>query len=75
MPVCPTCDNIIPDKETYCSQDCYYNRNADRKGGLTIAALVSGGYSWDRIISEIEELKLLCANCHRKQHHPWFRSE
>jgi len=174
MSKCPTCNNIIPDKGIYCSQDCYYNRNADntgiciwcenefrpiknqtrfysrncyydwkhhnklpeeyhkewhkrykreyrnelsklsrqwrqnrrdiisqlksdrgcdickedhpaclefhhpnedRKGGLTIAALVSGGYSWDRIISEIEDLKLLCANCHRKQHHPWFRSE
>lgn len=35
----------------------------------TIAAMVSGNVSWDRIQDEMDRCLLLCANCHRLEHH------
>jgi Zn finger protein HypA/HybF involved in hydrogenase expression len=30
-----------------------------------VSALLTGGYSWDRILLEIEKCEVRCANCHR----------
>ena len=43
---------------------------------MAVGAMVSGGYSVDRIKSEIDKCTILCANCHRKltvEERGWFR--
>lgn len=32
-----------------------------------ISAMVAWGYSWSRILREIEKCEVVCANCHRKR--------
>jgi hypothetical protein len=46
------------------------------KKDMDVAAMVAGGYSIERIQSELEKCVVLCANCHRKVTHTergWFR--
>ncbi len=33
----------------------------------SVGALVSGGYSWRRIMEEIAKCEVVCANCHRRR--------
>ena len=43
---------------------------------MAVSAMVSGGYSIERITSEISKCTILCANCHRKitvEERGWFR--
>lgn len=35
----------------------------------TISRLYAGTWGWDRILQEIALCKILCANCHRKEHY------
>jgi hypothetical protein len=35
---------------------------------IEIANAVRGGWSWTRILTEIEKCKVLCMNCHAKHH-------
>jgi hypothetical protein len=35
----------------------------------TISRLYAGTWSWERILQEIALCEILCANCHRKEHH------
>ena len=47
---------------------CYvmdYDHKHDKS--RTIAALIGGGYSKDRILEEIAKCELVCANCHRER--------
>ena len=41
----------------------------------TIAHLVSSGYSWDKIMSEIDKCVVVCANCHRKEHWDEYKAK
>lgn len=43
---------------------------------MAVGAMVSGGYSVDRILQEISQCQVLCANCHRKitvEERGWFK--
>ena len=43
---------------------------------IVVGAMVSGGYSIERILAEIKKCTILCANCHRKltvEEKGWFR--
>ena len=45
---------------------------------MAVAAMVSGGYSIERIQAEINKCAILCANCHRKltvEERGWFRKK
>ena len=45
---------------------------------MAVAAMVSAGYSVDRIQAEINKCTILCANCHRKltvEERGWFRKK
>ena len=45
---------------------------------MAVAAMVSGGYSIERIQTEIDKCIILCANCHRKltvEERGWFRKK
>lgn len=37
---------------------------------ITLAKAVNACWSIDRILKEMEKCIVLCANCHRKLHHP-----
>ncbi|MXV61563.1 hypothetical protein GS429_05685 [Natronorubrum sp. JWXQ-INN-674] len=45
-----------------------FHHHGDKKEA-TVAKLVSNGHLIDRIRSEIDRCLVLCANCHRKEHH------
>jgi len=34
----------------------------------TVARLYAGTWKWERLLAEIELCRVLCANCHRKEH-------
>jgi uracil phosphoribosyltransferase len=45
---------------------------------MAVAAMVSAGYSIERIEAEINKCTILCANCHRKltvEERGWFRKK
>lgn len=45
---------------------------------MAVGAMVSGGYSVERITREIQACQVLCANCHRKitvEERGWFRGK
>ncbi|MCI0555522.1 MAG: hypothetical protein L0287_31640 [Anaerolineae bacterium] len=51
--------------------------HTDKSGKyMAVAAMVSGGFSVERIQAEIEKCDVLCANCHRKitvEERGWFK--
>lgn len=56
---------------TYCPEDSFYcldfhHINSDKE--FNVSKMVSNGYSWDKILQEINKCVLVCANCHRKLH-------
>lgn len=40
-----------------------YDHLRDKTKGVTL--MVNTGYSWGRVLEEIEKCELVCANCHR----------
>lgn len=35
---------------------------------MSVSKAVAHGWTWERVLSEIEKCEVLCANCHRKLH-------
>ena len=33
----------------------------------SVSDMVRGGYSWDKILNELEKCEVRCANCHRRK--------
>jgi hypothetical protein len=55
----------------------FHHRNKIEKD-MDLATMISGGYSLERIQSEIDKCDVLCTNCHRKitvEERGWFRSK
>lgn len=49
-----------------CCLDFHHNDPNDKD--FTIAIAAKSGYSWERLLSEIQKCTVVCANCHRKIH-------
>ena len=49
-----------------CLEFHHVRKNKDN----AVSNMVAAGYSKDRIMKEINKCIVLCANCHRKVHHP-----
>lgn len=47
--------------------DYHHRDDADKE--MTVSAMVTYGYSKDKLRSEMEKCTILCANCHRKEHY------
>lgn len=58
---CKRCD----EKHPACLE--FHHRDPNAKE-LNIAHAAKKGWSFDRILREIEKCDVLCANCHRKEH-------
>jgi hypothetical protein len=50
--------------------DYDHRPDVEKKG--EIAKMVSGTYTWEKILEEIAKCDLICANCHRKR--TWLRA-
>lgn len=53
----------------------FHHREKDNKY-MAVAAMVSGGFSVERIRAEMAKCDVLCANCHRKitvEERGWFK--
>jgi len=46
----------------------FHHKDPKEKEG-TIALLIVGGYSREKILKEMEKCTILCANCHAKEHY------
>lgn len=47
--------------------DFHHRSEADKE--MSVSKLISYGYARDRLLEEIARCKILCANCHRKEHY------
>ena len=54
--LCPEFEAICLDFHHFCKKD------------VLISKAVHRGYSWERILREMEKCVILCSNCHRKVH-------
>lgn len=54
----------------YCPESYYacleFHHSKDNKKEREIASMIATGYSIERILKEVQNCELLCANCHRK---------
>lgn len=50
-----------------------FNHRDPMQKSASISFMVSGGYSWERIMEEINKCSILCANCHRQEHYSEFK--
>ena len=39
-----------------------------------VARMLSGHYSWDSLVKEIEKCEIRCANCHRRRSYSQFKN-
>ena len=46
------------------------NHSLRKNKDNAVSNMVAAGYSKERIMKEINKCIVLCANCHRKVHHP-----
>jgi hypothetical protein len=45
----------------------FHHRDGKSKEAC-VANAIQSGWSWERVLAEIEKCDILCANCHRKLH-------
>lgn len=45
----------------------FHHKDSDKE--YLVSTMPNNGRSWDSILKEISKCQLLCANCHRKEHH------
>jgi len=45
----------------------FHHKNAEDKE-VSVSQAVANGWTWNRILKEIEKCDVLCSNCHRKIH-------
>jgi len=60
--ICSQCSET----HTACLEFHHTQRNKDN----SVSNMAGAGYSKNRIMNEINKCIVLCANCHRKLHHP-----
>ena len=58
--------NSCPENHAACLE--FHHTGNDK--GIDIAQAIANGWSLERIYKEIDKCIILCANCHRKLHHP-----
>lgn len=46
----------------------FHHRDPEQKE-LSINDVIKAGWSFDRLVAEIEKCDIICANCHRKLHY------
>jgi 5-methylcytosine-specific restriction endonuclease McrA len=62
-------------RDEFCCLRCGEDRSPaldfhhEEKTGREVAEMVNDGFSKERITQELERCIVLCANCHRKEHH------
>jgi hypothetical protein len=61
--------NRCPENNPACLD--FHHTGKDRKD-INIYNAVNRGWSKQRILKEIAKCEILCANCHRKEHHSKF---
>jgi hypothetical protein len=54
--------------ESHISTLDFHHRDSKEKD-FSISEMIRKGYSWERILKEIEKCDVLCSNCHRKLHY------
>ena len=55
-------------EDTSVSLDFHHTNNDKRKN---ISYMVSNGYGWSSLISEMNKCIVLCSNCHRIEHYEY----
>lgn len=46
----------------------FHHVNGDKGANISQAATIALGWSWSRVLHEIQKCIVLCSNCHRKEH-------
>lgn len=49
-----------------------FDHREPRRKFKSIARMLSGHYSWDSVLAEIQKCEVRCANCHRKKSYKQF---
>lgn len=57
--------SCCPEKEPCCLE--FHHKDGKQKD-FNLAIAAAYGYSWDRILEEIEKCIVVCSNCHKKIH-------
>lgn len=60
---CSTCGENHP----YCLE--FHHLDSGEKD-MAVSQAIVNGWSKERVLDEISKCQVLCANCHRKVHHP-----
>ncbi len=58
-----SCCSLCIEKESVCL-DFHHMGKKD----IVISKVIRAGYSWERILQEMQKCVILCSNCHRKVH-------
>lgn len=64
---CGYCKNIR-------ALDCHHVERSKKAKNIS-KMIESGGVGWEHIVKELKLCVLLCANCHREEHHPHLNEE
>ena len=64
---------VCGEDDPQCLDFHHKDRSKERKRGslgqkLTILSLANNGWSWEKVLADIKDCKVLCCNCHLKEH-------